>query len=205
MRKFGRTLLLALTMLPIALLSSNTSGAASIDPQKFHLALYDLHQQMIKDKQLRLVETEGQYNGSAAETYRYRDTEYYDASNGRLLSHVRRDATKPEALHHIEVNIYDNRGRIVRDFGSLSLPWAPSNPVRIFINLHRYNGGLHSFRQFDADGEVTYESCNGLFKKRKVLISLDGTDIKPPATATVEYKACFNGMESGWAVYATPY
>ena len=93
----------------------------------------------------------------------------------------------------------------MRDFGSLSLPWSPSNPVRVFINLHRYNDGLHSFRQYSADGDVTYESCNGLLKNRKVHISLDNTDIKPAATGTLEYKACFDGMETGWAAYATPH
>jgi hypothetical protein len=105
----------------------------------------------------------------------------------------------------VEVNIYDDTGRIVRDFGSISLPTSPAYPVRTFINFHQYNKGLHSFRQFDAEGEVTYESCNGLFENSKVNISLDGIDIKPAATATAGYKACFDGIESSWAAYAIPH
>lgn len=186
-------------------LSPGTSMAASIDPHKFHQALYELHQKMIKDKQVRLVETEGQYNGSAAGSYRYRDTHYYDATNGRLLSHIKRDTDNPEAIHIVEVNIYDNNGNILRDFGSISLPAAPALAVRTFINFHQYNKGLHSFRQFGADGEVTYESCKGLLGNQVVNISLDDIDIKPVATTTAEYKACFEGIESAWSTYAIPH
>jgi len=53
------------------------------------------------------------------------------------------------------------QGRLVRDFGSISMPWAPLHPVRTFINLHYYHGELHSFRQYDFFGQVGYEFCAG--------------------------------------------
>lgn len=204
-RPFNMTLTIGIALLFAASLSPGITLAGSIDPPKFHQGLYQLHLRVIKDKQLRLVETEGKYQGSAAGEYRYRDTQYYDATSGRLLSHVIRDANSPEAIHIVEVNIYDDSGRIVRDFGSITLPASPAHPVRTFINFHQYNKDLHSFRQFDADGEVTYESCKGYYENRKVNISLDGLDIKPAETAKAEYKACFNGIESAWTAYAIPH
>lgn len=203
-RDFKGTPPIAIALLLVACLSPATVLSASIDPAKFHQALYELHQQVTKDRQLRLVETEGQYNGSAAGDYRYRDTRYFDTADGRLLSHVIRDADRPDAIHIVEVNIYDSTGRIVRDFGSIALPTAPAHPVKTMINFHQYNKALHSFRQFDVDGEITYESCNGLHENRKVYISLDGLDIKPATTHTPEYRACFDGIESAWAAYAIP-
>ena len=202
---FRGILLIAIALLLVTSLSPATGLAASTDPAKFHQALYELHKQVIKDKQLRLVETVGQYNGSAGRDYRYRDTQYFDVTNGRLLSHVRRDADRPDAIHIVEVNIYDSTGRIVRDFGSIALPTAPARPVKTMINFHQYNKALHSFRQFNGDGEITYESCNGLYENRKVHISLDGLDIKPATTNTLEYRACFDGIESASAAYAIPH
>lgn len=195
----------SLAFLAVALLSPQLCMSASIDPAKFHQALYELHLQTIKGKQLRLVETEGQYQGSAAGKYRFKDTRYFDASNDRLLSHVIRDGENPVAIHIVEVNIYDDTGRIVRDFGSITLPNQPTRPIRTFINFHLYNKELHSFRQFDVDGEITYESCKGKLENRTVNISLDGLDIKPATTSFVEYKTCFDGIKTDWANYAVPH
>lgn len=195
----------AVAALQCILLSPGTSYAAPIDTPKFHLELYKLHQQIIKDKTLRLVETEGRYQGSFAGKYGFKDTRYFDAASGRLLSHVIRDIDRPDAIHIVEINIYDDSGRIVRDFASVTLPTAPERPVRTFINFHQYNKGLHSFRQFDGDGEITYESCKGMLGNRRVNISLDGEDIKPATTSTFEYKSCFEGIKSNWDSYAIPH
>ena len=135
-------------------------AAAELTPQDFHRAVYALQQQQIAQHEIRTAEEAGDYEGAAAARYRYVDTRYYDAANGRLLSRVRRDADTPEHVHIVEVNIYEH-GKLVRDFGSLTLPWAPLQPTRTFINLHQYNGKLHSFRQYDFYGDVGYESCEG--------------------------------------------
>lgn len=203
--KLRPALLPAFVLLLVAALSPDMSLAASIDPVKFKQALFELHQQQVKDKQLRLEETEGQYNGKAAERYHYRDTKYYEVGSTRLLSHIRSDADSPETLHIIEIYVYDNTGRVVRDFASVSLPTSPAYPARTLLNFHRYNGELHSFRQFNEFGDVTYEDCAGLLKNRRLKLALDAADIKPAVTATLEYKACFDGMETEWGAYAIPY
>lgn len=170
----------------------------------FHRAVYALHQQEIAKFKLKIEEEEGAYAGASGKGFRYVDTRYFDSATGRLVSHVRRDKAKPELIHIVEVNIYEN-GKLVRDFGSITLPWAPLNPVNTMINLHQYNGELHSFRQYNFDGEVEYEFCGGKLAGAPVRISLDRTDINPTSTATAAYKACFNGMSKDWAQYKNPH
>ncbi len=180
-------------------------AAAELTPQDFHRAVYALQQQQIAQHEIRTAEETGDYEGAAAARYRYVDTRYYDAASGRLLSHVRRDADTPEHVHIVEVNVYE-QGKLVRDFGSLTLPWAPLQPTRTFINFHHYNGKLHSFRQYDFYGDVGYESCTGELAGKPVRIALDDKDLLDAAnTATPEYKACFDGMRSDWERYLTPH
>ena len=177
---------------------------AASSPAEFHLAVYALHKQQIAQHDVRIEGEQGNYEGANAADYRYVDTRYYDASNGKLLSRVRRDAAKPEFVHIVEVNIYE-KGRLVRDLGSVTLPWLPLNPVLTFINLHQYNGELHSFRQHDFFGEVGYEFCKGELAGKPINISFDHSDINATSTATVVYKACFDGMSKDWAQYTTPH
>lgn len=178
---------------------------AAPNPAEFHRAVYALHEQQIAQREIRTEEEQGNYEGAAAARYRYVDIRYYDKASGRLLSRVRRDAALPELIHISEVNVYDAAGNLVRDFGSVTLPWAPLHPVRTFINLHHYNGGLHSFRQYDLNGAVGYEFCKGDFAGKPVSISLDGSDITPEHAATPAYRACFDGMSKDWAPYASPH
>jgi hypothetical protein len=191
---------------PLALLCIVSLPAfAAPNPAEFHRAVYALHEQQIAQREIRTEEARGNYEGAAAARYRYVETSYYDMASGRLLSRVRRDAALPELIHIAEVNVYDDAGKLVRDFGSVTLPWSPLHPVRTFINLHHYNGGLHSFRQYDLIGEVGYEFCEGKLDNKPVRISLDGSDITPERTAIPVYKACFDGMSKDWARYASPH
>jgi hypothetical protein len=170
----------------------------------FHRAVYALHERQMAQRDIRTEEETGAYEGAAAARYRYVDTRYYDAASGRLLSRVRRDAADSALVHIVEVNVYE-QGRLVRDFGSISMPWAPLHPVRTFINLHHYNGGLHSFRQYDFFGQVGYEFCEGNLAGKPVRIALDGGDINTANTAGPEYQACFGGITQDWVQYAKPH
>jgi hypothetical protein len=183
---------------------SSAPALAAPNPADFHRALYALHEQQLAGRAVRTEQEMGNYEGAAAARYRYVDTRYFDAATGALLSRVRRDAAAPEFVHIVEVNVYE-QGRLTRDFGSITLPWAPLHPVRTMINLHHYNGGLHSFRQHDFFGQVAYEFCEGDLSGKRVRISLDGSDINDQATATAAYQACFGGMGREWAQYTTPH
>lgn len=173
-------------------------------PADFHQALYALHEQQITGKKIRIEEDKANYEGAAAAGYRYVETSYFDAENGMLLSRIRRDAVRPEYVHIAEVYLYEN-GRLMRDFGSITLPWSPLQPVRTFINFHRYNGALHSVRQYDYSGQVSYESCKGELNGKPIRLSLDSIDIDKATKATPEYKACFEGMSTDWAQYTQPH
>lgn len=178
---------------------------AAPSPADFHRAVYVLHEQQIAQREIRTEEATGNYEGAAAARYRYVETSYYDKASGHLLSRIRRDAAMPELIHIAEVNVYDDAGKLVRDFGSVTLPWAPLNPVRTFINLHHYHGGLHSFRQYDLSGLVGYEFCEGQREGKPVRISLDGSDIDAATASGTAYKACFDGLSKDWAQYTTPH
>ncbi|WP_157648531.1 hypothetical protein [Thiobacillus denitrificans] len=172
---------------------------------EFHRAVYALHAQQIAQHTVRTEETTGEYLGVAAAGYRYRITSYYEAETGRLLSRIQRDAMVPEAIHIAEVNVYDAHGRLVRDFFSSAPPWKPIHPSHAYINLHHYNGRLHSFRQHELDGEVNYEFCEGVQEGRPVRIALDWDSINGKANASPEYRACFDGMSKDWAQYIAPH
>ena len=188
----------------ILLCGLSTPALAAPTPAEFHRAVYALHEQQTAQRELRITEERGDYEGAAAARYRYVDTRYYDAASGRLISRIRRDAAMAELVHIAEVNVYDAAGKLLRDFGSVTLPWAPAHPVRTFINLHHYHVGLHSFRQYDLSGDIGYEFCEGKWDNKPVRISLDGSDINAASTASAAYKACFDGLEKDWARYTTP-
>lgn len=172
---------------------------------EFHRAVYVLHEQQIARHTIRTEEKTGDYKGAAAKGYRYRITSYFDAATGRLLSRVERNADLPEAIHIVEVNIYDADGKVVRDYFTSAPPWKPVHPSHAYLNLHNYNGKLHSFRQFELDGRVNYEACEGELDGKRVKISLDWTDIDEKSTASPAYRACFDGMSNDWQSHITPH
>ena len=182
----------------------SSAYAAEYSPAEFHRNVYLLHQQQIAQHAVRTEQEKGDYAGAAAAGYSYLDIRYYDAANGHLLSHVRRDASKPELIHIVEVNIYQN-DKLVRDFGSVSLPWMPLRPVRTFINLHQYNEQLHSFRQYDITGQIGYEFCEGSWKGEPVKISLDDADINASNSSSEVYQNCFKDLNPNWAQYKIPH
>jgi hypothetical protein len=171
---------------------------------EFHRAVYALHEQQIARHTIRTEETSGEYGGVAAAGYRYRITSYYNAGTGRLLSRIQRDAQVPGAIHIAEVNVYDADGRLVRDFFSSAPPWKPTHPSHAYINLHNHNGRLHSFRQYEIEGQVNYEFCEGVLEGKPVRIALDWSGIDQKTLASPEYRACFDGMSKDWARYTTP-
>lgn len=179
--------------------------AAGPSRPEFHRAVYALHEQQIAKHKIRTEETTGNYKGLAAEGYSYRLTSYFDAETGRLLSRVQRDLERPQTIHSVEINIYDEKGRVVRDFLTVAMPWEPEHPASAYINLHQYNGGLHSWRQFELTGEVNYEFCEGELNGKRVRISLYWDDIDKNVTSTPEYKACFDGMRNDCQQYIKPH
>jgi len=165
---------------------------------------YDLHQRQISGRTIRRTEVVDVYNGTAASGYRYKETSYHDAHTGLLLSRVRVDRDRPKILHTVEVFVHDERGRVVRDYAALYLPWSQNAPMRTLINVHQYNRDLHAYRQFDASGERVYEQCKGMHSGKKVDISLEQQEIGPATTASDAYQACFAGVQQTAGIYLSP-
>ena len=186
------------------LLACACAQGAGGEREKFHKAVYALHEKLIAQHSVRTTEEAGKYNGVAAAGERYLIISYYDTASGRLLSRIQRNAEDPNEIHISEVNIYDAKGTLIRDYLSSAPPWRPNYPSNAYINLHHYNGKLHSWRQFEITGEVNYESCDGELDGKRVRIGLDWTDIKPPRTETPEYHACFDGMSNDWRSFVDP-
>ncbi len=191
----------AAAMLFLACASAQAAGG---EREKFHKAVYALHEKLIAQHSVRTTEETGKYNGVAAGGERYLITSYYDTVTGIFLSRIQRNAVNPSEIHISEVNIYDDKGKLIRDYFTSAPPWRPNYPSHAYINLHHYNGKLHSWRQFEITGEVNYESCDGELDGKQVRISLDWTDIKPGNTSSPEYHACFDGMSNEWKSFVDP-
>jgi hypothetical protein len=171
---------------------------------RFARNLKALHDRRLAGLELRTSEETGEYGGVMAKGYYYREVSYRDARSGALLAKLRTDRDRPQVLHGVEVNILDDDGRVVRDYAALYLPWAQNAPIRTFINLHRYNGELHAYRQFDASGERLYERCTGRHAGAPVDLSLYEEEIRTDIVSSAPYRACFAGMPETAGIYLSP-
>jgi len=155
---------------------ANTPSSIKVDNaqvkqwNQFADSLYLLHEQQLRDKKIR---TQSETGGYATHPAFYVETRYYDANTGLLLSRVQRESKHPDVVHLIEVNVYDNDQRLVRDYLAVYLPDHRNAPIQTLINLHGYTKDLHAYRQFDASGARIYEQCQGEEGNKAVLISLD--------------------------------
>jgi len=159
--------------------------------------LYALHKKRLQGLKIR---EESRIGGYYRQPRFYREIRYFDSVNGRLLGLIQWERRHPDRIHSIEVYIYDNQGRVVRDYGATFLTHSRNAPMQTLINLHTYNRGLHAFRQFDASGNRIYEHCQGIFTGKPVEIEvhedaiLQLEDTNEGIMATPVYKACFSGL-----------
>lgn len=197
-----------IAIVPISALSETVAVRVDDDQvtvwNRFAESLVDLHKQVIAGRQIRTSVLTGGYGGEFAKGFSYREVSYHDAESKQLLSRIRLGENKPEKIHMIDVFIYDNAGRVIRDYSALYLPWSRHAPVRTFINLHQYDEKLHGFRQFDASGNLLYEQCRGKFAGHNVDLSLEDHQIKPQITASKDYQACFGKLPDTAEKYLIP-
>lgn len=169
--------------------------------------LHRLHRQQIVGRKIR--ETE-QLGGYARLPEFYREVSYYDADNGRLLSRIQWERQNPDRIHTIEVYVYDDRGRVARDYMAWYLPDYRNAPREATINLYHYEGGLQGWRQFNASGDRIYEKCTRQ-PEGTVLIELKGEDRIEHAEENprsevygADYRRCFGTLQKTAGRYLTP-
>jgi len=136
----------------------------------------------------------------------YIEKTYTNAKTNKLISRVQWEKANPKQLHTIEVYLYDDKGRVTRDFTAAYLPSYHSAPTQTLISLHNYNGDLHAFRTFDASGYRIVERCTGHYHGKEVNLLLDEDEIADgsPEMQTAEYKACFDGVQEKAGKYLIP-
>jgi hypothetical protein len=138
----------------------------------------------------------------------YREEQYYLGE--RLISKVQWEQAQENVLHSVEVFIYDDQGRVIRDYTAAYLPTYRNAPTQTLISLHRYHDQLHAFRSFDATGYRIIERCTGRLKGREVDLLLDEDEIYEalgdPASimASAEYRACFGDLQAEAGKYLQP-
>lgn len=166
-----------------------------------------LHHKLIKETEVVKKTKSGGYAGMPEF---YTEETFYDAKTNNLISRVQWEKENPEQLHTIEVYLYDDKGRVVRDYAAAFLPSYHSAPTQTLISFHNYNGELHAFRTFDASGYRIVERCTGRHAGQEVDMLLDEDEIanslegKTKATKTDIYKACFDGVPEKAGKFLTP-
>lgn len=176
----------------------------------FVTELYELHLDLTKKVPITTTELTGGYGGGFANKNFYREISYFNKNTNKLISKIQWETDRPDTIHTIEVFLYNNQGEIKTDFYARYLPYARNAPVQTLINLHNYNDQLHSFRQFDANGELIYETCRGYFFNKKINLHLDNEEISDFKIQNSDefmnetYSACFLNVAKTASAYLHP-
>lgn len=211
-------ILLALIFIAVlnAAVSATRNNTLKSDPvqvskwNNFVTELYELHLNKINNVPFTTSEVTDGYGGGFANKNFYREISYFNKNTGKLISKIQWEVDKPDTIHTIEVFLYDNKGQVKTDFYARYLPYARNAPVQTLINLHNYNDNLHSFRQFDANGELIYETCRGQFFDKKINLHLDNEEILDFRTNNSDdflneaYAACFLNIAKEASAYLSP-
>lgn len=176
----------------------------------FVTELYQLHLNLTKRVPVKTSELSGGYGGGFANKTFYREISYFNKNTNQLISKIQWETEQPDKIHTIEVYLYDKRGRVKTDFYARYLPYARNAPVQTLINLHNYSDNLHAFRQFDANGELIYETCRGKLFNETINLHLDNEEILDFRTENSDemlneaYTSCFLNVSQTAENYLHP-
>lgn len=195
----------------IAFGAETDSRSVDVDEKKvaawnrFAGEMKQLHFVLIKRNKVEVERGEGGYRGEYFDRPDFFTEEVYrDATSGKVVSRVKWEKDNPENVHVMELFVYDDQHRVSRDYLVAYLPWGRNAPIQALVNLHSYNNGLHSFRQFDASGVLVYEQCQGNFGGNVVEIALEPHEMVLPMTARKDYLACFEALPIRAGQYLQP-
>ncbi len=168
--------------------------------------LLAMHKEILKTRKLKETTRIGGYRGNPDF---YKEHTYHDAKTGQLLTRVHWEIENPKQLHVLEVFLYDKQGRLDHDYTVAYLPGFRNAPSQTLLTLYNYNGKLKAFRNFDANDEITYESCEGDWNGKHVDFSFEDYEIidlrkKGGIGESAEYKACFGTIPLSAAKFLPP-
>ena len=176
----------------------------------FVAELYELHVDKTKNIPILTTEIIGGYGGGFNNKEFYREISYVNKKTNKLISKIQWEVDNPNTIHTIEIFLYDTLGKIKTDFYARFLPYARNAPVQTLINLHNHNENLHAFRQFDANGELIYETCRGKFFNQDINLHLDNEEIQDFKINNTDefleetYNACFLNLAQTATAYLSP-
>ncbi|MDH5179853.1 MAG: hypothetical protein OEZ39_02815 [Gammaproteobacteria bacterium] len=209
-----QVLILLIGLLPaggFTVQAAENPGSIKVDNQHVHNwnnfanNLLVLHQQLVKQHPLIIKTKTGGY---ADQPEFYTEESFYHKETGKLISRVQWEKANPDRMHTIEVYVYDDKNRVIRDYSAAYLPTYRNAPTQTLINLHAYNGETHAFRSFDATGDHILDRCTGNYKGEEINIlldedelyaELDGMRLEP------YYKHCVKGLPVRAEKYRTPH
>jgi len=186
----------------IPFLSSAVFAVESMKGDNIHVRVWNkfandsltLHKKLTEGKNLEIKTSIGGY---ANVKNFYIEQQYLD--KGKLISQVQWEKDDPTTLHTIEVYLYDNKGRVVRDFMAAYLPFYHNAPTQTLISFHHYTGNLHAFRSFDASGDKVLERCSGENETGQIVnLILDEDDLYNDPDEIIgskEYNSCFSALK----------
>lgn len=167
----------------------------------------ELHKKLVKQQAVTKKTSIGGY--SHLPNY-YQEEQFFSKRSGKLISRVRWNREDLKELHTIEVFIYDDKNRVVRDYSAAYLPHYRNAPNQTLISLHAYNNGTHAFRTFDATGDHILDRCEGNLAGKKVNILLDEDELyegqgeENGVMQSQTYKVCTKGLPQQAGKYLTP-
>ena len=202
-----------LVLLPVQVMAASNQEVMKEDKthvdnwNNFSDQLLALHKKQIARFDIKQTEKSGGY---ADHPDFYNEIKYQDKKSGNLISEVQWEKKNPGNVHSMQVYVYDDKGRIVRDYGVAFLPFNRNAPIQTLINIHGYNKKMHAFKQFDGSGDVIYQFCEGSFNGKEAQMRLFEDDLVATdydARQLVKsplYKACFNGISDQLGKYIKP-
>jgi tetratricopeptide (TPR) repeat protein len=197
----------------ISATSDNTVKSDPIQVNKwntFVTELYELHLDLTKKVPISTTKIIGGYGGGFANKSFYQEISYFNKNTNKIISKIQWEVEQPNTIHSIEIFLYNSKGKVKTDFYARYLPYARNAPVQTLINVHNYNDKLHSFRQFDANGELIYETCRGYYFDKKINLHLDDDEISDFKIHSTDefmneaYSACFLNIAKTASAYLHP-
>ncbi len=167
--------------------------------------IYQLHLNHINSRDIKTTARSGSYHDLP---YFFQEIKFYDNENNLPISKVEWETKNPDKLHSIEVYIRDKKNRLLREYSASYLPKFRNAPYQTLINLHHYNGELHSFRQYDASDNLIYEVCRSTILNKK-LFEHDDYEIPDNFQQGVGkdelYQHCFKSLPRSAELHLTPH
>jgi len=186
--------------------------STAVQSNQFAQSLVTVSEHLAKGRDVIVEVKLGGYSGVTNNLEFYREITTRERDSGKLISKILWENNKPDNLHGVEVYVYDEDGRLLREYQATYLPYPDMRKAPYFTQLvrHVYIGDLHVTREFDANGWPLYEDCHGRLNERQISIGYEyeespnsPEDIEDPQLRA-DYRACFGEFPNRPGPFTNP-